>query len=348
MTMNLPTLLRPFAPLVALGLALMAGSADAAPEGARRLQLQIDLQRDAALQSPTDRGRSRLTQQLTLSGVLHTDGTPMPNNPLDPEDGRRQLERAQRSQQRMQAAQAAWGGTPAAVPDVAAMQARAQQLMARCGQDRECLMREASAMSAAQVAGGDRTLQARLGAYGQATAACERLPAAAREGCQADARRRHGGGDDGPPDEVQETPYLFYTGRAGCRLETGVAIEGRSEGRFDDVQGEVPFSETVTAQQRRRDDTLCPLLQAVLDTRSGRLWTHVQVVDGAPGLHTRAEKGRAPQRNEGPVPLRWHEAEAWLATRLLNLVGAGEDRVERPAPGGGRTELRLRWRFDPA
>ena len=36
--------------------------------------------------------------------------------------------------------------------DPATLQARAQGLMARCGQDRNCLMREASAMSAASVA----------------------------------------------------------------------------------------------------------------------------------------------------------------------------------------------------
>ena len=120
----------------------------------------------------------------------------MMNNPLDPEDGKRQFERAQRSQQTMQAAQAKFGSTPAAAPDMAAMQARAQQMMAKCGQDRECLMREASAMSAAQVAGGDQATQAKLQAYGQAASLCERQQGKATRGLPgrraAQGRRRRG------------------------------------------------------------------------------------------------------------------------------------------------------------
>src|SRR5678816_1923746 len=179
----------------------------------------------------------------------------MLNNPLDPEDGKRQFERAQRSQQRIQAAQAKVGNAPAPAPDVAAMQARAQQMMAKCGQDRECLMREASAMSAAQAAGGDRATQARLQAYGQAAAACEKQQGKAREGCQADARRKAGGGEDEPDDTI-ETPYLMFTGRAGCRLEAKIKIDNRVEGSFNDVQGVVPFTETTQAEQTRREDCL--------------------------------------------------------------------------------------------
>lgn len=338
-------LLRPVTPLLALGLVLLAGTADA--ETARRLQVSIDYQRDGAVQAAAESGRGRLVQQLVVSAVLRSDGTPMSHNPLDPEDGRRQLERAQRSQQRMQEAQAKYGRAPAAAPDLAAMQARAQQLMAKCGQDRECLMREASKFSAAQVAGGDRATQARLQAYGDDAAGCERLGAAqAREACQADVRRRHGGGED-EPDEVVETPYLMFTGRTDCRLETTVKIDARIEGSFQDVQGTVPYTETAQAQQKKRDDTSCPLLQAVLDTRSGRLWTYTAMVaTQAPGVSVRSEKGRAPQRHEGPIDLRWHEAQPWLEERLQNLNAAGEDRARLPV-AGGQVEVTLRWRFEP-
>ncbi|HUG25209.1 hypothetical protein [Piscinibacter sp.] len=341
-------LLRPVAPpLLALGLVLLAGADPAAADTARRLKIDLEVRRDGTVQHGAEQGRGRLVQQLTLTAVLHSDGTPMPNNPLDPDAGKRQLERAQRSQQRMQAAQAKYGSTPAPAPDLAAMQARAQQLMARCGQDRECLMREASTLSAAQVAGGDHATQARLQAYGQATAACERQPAKAREACQADARRRAGGGED-EPDEVVETPYLMFTGRAGCRLETTVKIDGRVEGSFQDVQGTVPYTETAQAQQTRRDDSLCPLLQVVLDQRNGRVWTHVMAVDSAPGVQVRSEKGRAPQRHEGPLALRWMEAGPWIQQRLVKLSAGGEDRVRLPAAGGGQAEAVLRWRFEPA
>ena len=68
--------------------------------------IDLEVRRDGAVQQGAEQGRGKLVQQLTLTAVLHSDGTPMLNNPLDPEDGKRQLERAQRSQQRMQAAQA--------------------------------------------------------------------------------------------------------------------------------------------------------------------------------------------------------------------------------------------------
>jgi hypothetical protein len=84
-------------------------------------------------------------------------------------------------------------------------------------------MREASALSAAPVAGGDRALQARLQGYGAAVQGCERSHGTSgpkREACIADARRQAGGGeeDETARDEAVETPYLHFSGRAGCRL----------------------------------------------------------------------------------------------------------------------------------
>jgi hypothetical protein len=348
----------PFRPMAAalcaaFLLALALPSAHAAPPSARRLQLTIELQRDAGVQVGAESGRGKLAQQYTLSAVLHTDGTPALHNPLDPDDGKRQLERAQRTQQRVQQAlQRQGGGAPAApsMADIQSMQARAMQLQAKCGTDRECLMREASAMSAAQVAGGDRALQARLQGYGQAVQACERqAPAgAAREACIANARRQAGGGgDDGPADDAVETPYLHFFGQAQCKLDMAAKMDGRVEGRYQDVQGTVTFTETTQADARQRDERQCPLLQAVLDTRNGRLWTHVPIdLHGLQGVTVRTEKGRAPQRQEGGVSLRWHEATDWVQQRLHNLSSRGQDSARLPATGG-QTEVKLRWSFEP-
>jgi hypothetical protein len=331
--------------LLAAGAALLVFTDPAAAETTRRLTIDLEVRRDGTVQQGAEQGRGKLLQQLTLTAVLHSDGTPMTNNPLDPEDGKRQLERAQRSQQRIQAVQAKVGNAPAPAPDMAAMQARAQQMMAKCGQDRECLMREASAMSATQVAGGDRATQARLQAYGQAAAACERQQGKPRETCQADARRKAGGGED-EPDEVVETPYLMFTGRANCRLEAKIRIDNRVEGSFNDVQGVVPFTETAQAQQTRREDVYCPMLQVVVDQRNGRIWTHVMAIDSASGVQVRSEKGRAPQRSEGPLTLRWMEAEPWVQKRLTHLSAGGEDKVQLPV-AGGKAEAVMRWRFEP-
>jgi len=106
---------------------------------------------------------------------------------------------------------------------------------AKRDQDRECLMREASALSASRAAGGDPTTQARVRAYGQAAAACECQQGKAREACQAEARRNAGGGEE-EPDDVVETPYLMFTGCAGCKRATVVKIDNRVEGSFNDVQ----------------------------------------------------------------------------------------------------------------
>lgn len=351
---------------VPLALAAFAGPADAAPPGEpkpmqRRLQVGIDYLRQAGVQFGAETGRGRLAQTLSLNVVLHSDGVPMPNNPLDPEDSRRQYERAQRTQQRVQGALAKQGqqGRIAAAPspgDMQAMQARAMQMQVRCGTDRDCLMREAMAMSAAQTANGDRNVQARLQAYGSAVQACERQAVgAAREACIATARRQHGGGDDdGPADEVVETPYLFFRGLPGCQLEIAGKIDDRVEGSFGDVQGTVPYTETVQAEQRRRDDTACPMVQAVLDTRSGRLWAYIGVaMREIAGVSVRSEKGRAPQRHEGQYGWRWLEADTWINQRLNKLEAAGgSDAVRLPAGAAGRSdgqvEVKLRWKFDPA
>jgi hypothetical protein len=336
-----------------------AATADAQPT-TRRLTIQIDQLRQGHLTAGVDRGRDRLAQTLSLSLVLHSDGTLSPSNPLDPEDGKRQLERAQRAQQRVHAglaaAQARGHSTVAAAPsaaDIQALQAKAMQLQARCGNDRDCLMREASAMSAARVAGGDRALQARLQDYGAAVQACERSHGTGgprREACIADARRKAGGGeeDDTARDEVVQTPYLHFSGRANCQLDVALKIDGRTEGSFEDVQGTVPFTQTVQAESKKRDDTRCPLIQVVLDTRDGRLWAHTAMaVPPVRGVTVRSEKGRSPQRHDGEVNLRWHEATDWLNQRLTRLDAGGEDQVRLPV-GGGQNELRLRWRFEPA
>lgn len=356
MTPTFPRLSLPLAAtlLLALGAATLDTPAHAAAANQRRLQLTIDYTRQGTTQLGADRGKGVLTQQLVMNVLLHSDGTPATNNPLDPEDGKRQLERAQRSQQRVQDALARQGRSSAPMASPAhmqAMQARAMQMQAKCGTDRDCLMREAMAMSSAQVARGDASVQARLQGYGNAVQGCERQHAAgkAREACIAQARRAAGGGeDDGPPDEVVETPYLHFSGRAACGLDVATKIDERIEGSFNDVQGVVPFTETTQAEGRVRDDTSCPLVQVVLDTRNGRLWTSLgMAMRGVQGVTVRSEKGRTPQRSEGRHSLRWHEGEDWIAKRLSNLNAGGEDRTKLPA-GGGQVEVRMRWRFEPA
>ncbi|RZI94509.1 MAG: hypothetical protein EOP39_30420, partial [Rubrivivax sp.] len=256
--------------LAVAGSCLLADGAQAQTGQQRRLVLDVELQRQGPVQAGADRGEQRLSQRWQLSALLQGDGVPNTSNPLDPQDQQRQLQVAQR-----QAAAAPM----APMPDIAAMQAQATALQARCGQDRACLMREASTLSAASMPGVNRGSQGVMVGYGNAAAACERQPGGkSRDACRADARRKAGGGADLPEDGGPATPYLLFTGSMACALQLTAKLDDRVQGRFNDVQGVVSYTETAQGQEVRRDDSACPTLQAVLDTRSGRLWTSLGIL----------------------------------------------------------------------
>ncbi|WP_457417650.1 hypothetical protein [Roseateles sp. P5_E7] len=331
--------------LVALaGFCLLADRAQAQAQQ-RRLVLDIELQRQGPVQAGADRGEQKLSQRWQLSALLQSDGAPIPYNPLDPEDHRRQLQAAQSAQS--QAQRMATAATMAPMPDVAAMQAKAQALMARCGQDSACLMREASALTAATM---PASTQGRLQAYGNAAAACERQPAGKpREACQANARRQAGGGVDAPEVSGPATPYLLFTGAMACGLQLTARLDDHVQGRFNDVQGVVSYTETAQGSETRRDDLPCPTLQAVLDTRNGRVWTALSLVpQDVQGVQTREETNRRAQRHEGRIGLRWMEAQAWLQQRLVQLSSEGQDQARLPAGAGGQAEIKMKWSFRPA
>ncbi len=323
---------------------LLADISQAQPAQQRRLVLDVELQRKGPVQAGADRGEQSLSQRWQLSALLQSDGTPFPYNPLDPEDHRRQAEAAQLAQRRV-----ATMAPAAPMPDWRAMQAKAQALQARCGNDNACLMREASALSAAAMPGANPGSQGRLQAYGQAAAACERQPAGkAREACRADARRQAGGGAEAADDDGPATPYLIFSGAMACGLQLTAKLDERVQGRFNDVQGVVNYTETAQGSETRRDDTPCPTLQVVLDTRNGRVWTGLSTVtQDVQGVRTREETGRRAQRQEGRIPLQWLEAQAWLQQHLGQLSAEGQDQARLPA-GSGQAEIKLRWSFRPA
>lgn len=321
---------------------LLADVTQAQSPQLRRLVLDVELQRQGPVQAGADRGEQTLNQRWQLSALLQSDGTPIPYNPLDPEDHRRQAEAAQQAQRMATAAPAA------PMPDWRAMQAKAQALQARCGTDNACLMREASALSAAAMPGVNPGSQARLQAYGNAAAACERQPAGkAREACRADARRQAGGGVDAPDDSGPATPYLIFNGVMACGLQLTARLDDRIKGQFNDVQGVVHYTETAQGQETRRDDTPCPTMMAVLDTRNGRVWTALTLVpQDVQGVRTREEANRRPQRQEGRIGLQWREAQAWLQQHLVQLSSEGQDQARLPA-GGGQAEIKMKWSFRP-
>ncbi|RZL35544.1 MAG: hypothetical protein EOP35_13510 [Rubrivivax sp.] len=326
------------------GFGLLADVTEAQTPQQRRLVLDIELQRQGSVQASAERGEQKLNQRWQLSALLQTDGSPIPYNPLDPEDHRRQLQAAQAAQAQGQRIAAAMPAAP--MPDMAALQAKAQALQARCGQDSACLMREASALTAATM---PAAVQGRMQAYGNAAAACEKQPAGkARTACQAEARRQAGGGVDAPDDSGPATPYLLFTGTMDCNLQLAAKLDNRVQGRFGDVQGWVNYTETAQGSESRRDDRYCPTLQVVLDTRNGRAWASLGTVpQDVQSVSTREETGRRGQRHEGRIGLQWQEAQAWLEHKLVQLSSEGQDQAKLPA-GTGQAEIRMKWSFRPA
>lgn len=325
---------------------LLADTTEAQAPQQRRLVLDIELHRQGPLTSGVDRGEHTLSQRWQFSALLQSDGAPSVSNPLDTDEQRRSAEAVMRRPA---------VAPRAAMPDMAdmqslqALQAQAQALQARCGQDNACLMREATALSAAAMPAGHPGAQARMQAYGNAVAACESRPAGkARDACRAEARRQAGGGDEGPDDSGPATPYLIFHGVAACGLQTAARLDERIKGKFNDVQGLVDYTETAQGQETRRDDLPCPTLMAVLDTRNGRVWTALATVaHDVQGVRIREETNRRPRRHEGRLALQWHEAQPWLQQRLLQLSPDGQDQTRLPA-GGGQTEIRMKWSFRPA
>ena len=342
-----------------LGAAAFPDGALAADQAAR-LTLSVELQRQARTELGAEQGRMKLTQRAEYAITLVSDGARLSSNPLDPTEPERQLAQAQRAQEKMQAAQAANAARPAArsaapAIDMQAMQAMAQRIQAQCGTDRDCLMREASKVSATQVAsqakpGGDPALAGRLQAYGMAYRDCERQHPAGpqREACANRARVQAGGVADEVQDETVETPYLLFRSLpSSCQAAGSLSIDERIEGSFADVQGQVAFSETRQADDRRSAATFpCGTQMAVLDTRNGRLWVSSPVLGlQAQVVSVRSERGRAPQRHEGPQELRWHEAASWLTERMSNLNRQGSAETTLPAGADGKTVVRLQWRW---
>lgn len=332
---------------------LLADTTQAQTPQQRRLVLDIELKRQGPVQHGIERGEQSLTQRWQFSALLGTDGSPSTANPLDPDDQQRQLADAQRRTAAMRPA------ARAATPDaqsLQAMQAQAQALQARCGQDNACLMREASALVSASMGQAgpagqprmDAATQGRMQAYGNAVAACERQPAGKpRDACRAEARRQAGGGAEAPEDSGPATPYLVFNGIPACGLQLSGRIDERIKGSYNDVQGVIHTTETAQGQETRRDDVWCPSLMAVLDTRNGRVWASLNLVPReVMGVSTREESNRRSQRREGRIGLRWWEADDWVARRLLQLDAGGQDQARLPA-GQGQAEIRMSWSFKP-
>jgi len=329
-----------------------------AAERAGRLTVTVEVEREASTRNGAEHAKHKSSSFVQFATTLQASGEPETFNAADPAEATRQMARAAQVQQRVQQMQQRPQNpqnprNPAmAAPSQAELMARVQQMQALCGNDRDCLAREAMKFSAAN-SGLDAAGQGRLQAYGAAYRQCEaRHPeGAARRGCIDNARRQAGGQpdasdhDDTPPPRYQR--FLGGLNGADCQVETRVRFSERNEGATADVQGMVPFVTTRQADDRTATPLLCAGQHLVLDLQSGELWNQGSLgVGEVHGVRTSSQGGRS-ERSEERMDIGWYEAAPWIAEQLRRFPRQGTLQQVLPVAGGsGQVKVKLQWRFE--
>lgn len=332
-----------------LAVALPAGAA----ERTGRLTVTVEVEREASTRNGPDHAKHKSSSFVQFATTLQASGEPDNFNAADPAEATRQMARANQVQQRVQQMQQMPRSPARAGASQAEMMARVQQMQALCGNDRDCLAREAAKFSAGN-SGLDAAGQGRLQAYSAAYRQCEtRHPdGPARRGCIDNARRQAGGQpdasdhDDEPPPRYQR--FLGGLNGADCQVETRVRLSERNEGAYADVQGMVPFVTTRQADERPVSPMLCAGQQLVLDLQSGEVWNQGGFGIGeVRGVRTSSKGGRN-ERSEETMDIGWYEAGPWIAEQLRRFPRQGTLQQVLPvASGTGQVKVKLQWRFEP-
>jgi hypothetical protein len=350
-------------------LTLHAEPAAAAPRSAR-LEVSIDIERQSNARGANGHHNETTRANYRFSTTVRSDGSLMSINSLDPQAMADVAARGERDQRRVQAALAAQRAQPVrALPAVmtatpmspAEMQARAMKMQAQCGTDRECLMREASALSLA-MAPTDPRVQGRLQGYAAAVQQCEKRHAAAagaRDTCIAQARRDAGGADDSDPaDENLPDRYMMFIGQPPCDSSYGVRVDSVAEGATPDITGMVPFRVVLKIDENAAAPGLCGT-SLTFDTQTNTWWSSGAVMlPAVRGVITRTEFGRT-QRNEGQFGTDWYEAAPWIAEQLKHMTRSGSAQTTLPVQMGstietwrlggeraGKLQVRMSWRIE--
>lgn len=349
-------------------LTLHAEPAAAAPRSAR-LEVSIDIERQSSARGANGHHTETTRANYRFATSVRSDGSLMAINSFDPQAMADVAARSERDQRKVQAALAAQRAQPArALPTAmtanpmspADMQARAMKIQAQCGADRDCLMREASALSLA-MAPTDARVQGRLQGYATALQQCEKraATAGARDACMAQARRDAGGADDSEPaDETPPDRYMMFIGQPPCDASYGVRVDSVAEGASADVYGMVPFKVVMKIDENVAAPGLCGT-SLILDTQTNTYWSQGAVMlPAVRGVTTRTEFGRT-QRSEGQFGTEWFEAAPWIAEQLKHMTQSGGAQTTLPVQmasnieswrlGGeraGKVTVRMSWRIE--
>ena len=348
---------------LALFLAHSAGAS--AAERSARLVVDIKISGTESMVNGQDNALTRISQSASLSVLMRSDGEPDSVNTKDPGFAAQMQRRADAVQAQVRAAQARprSAAAPSPIADPAAQQQmllRVQQAQQQCGNDQQCLMKAAMALSAQQVS-ADPSVQARLARYVEERQACEQQHAKdrrAREVCTAAAERRAGGSGDIAREDEEDARYLKFFGVDGCPAEFRASIDDETVGRYADVQGMVPYRIKHSAQVRMNPASdavqlrlLCLAYNPVLDVKSKTLWFDGLSLPSVRTTIERTDRGRS-SRAEESIGLRG-EAMAWVNAQLRTLPVAGTRRTTIPLAGAsaqgtvtGQLQVEMTWRFE--
>lgn len=141
-----------------------------------------------------------------------------------------------------------------------------------------------------------------------------------------------------------------------CGGDYSAVIKRDKTGVFPDVQGLVPYMETMTADYHAsalEKSSLCgQVAMMVLDTAAEKVYASVFPVMKIRGKRTRQEQQRPVQQSEGEVMLQ-NELVTWVLEKMRHgLPKSGKERVELkfPADTGWRGEkvftVDFAWAFD--
>ncbi|MDZ7652649.1 MAG: hypothetical protein U5L03_08950 [Burkholderiaceae bacterium] len=334
-----------------------------------RLSMELKVTGTETMRNGSDHATTQIAQSIRLSTAARSDGELVSINTKVPDFAQKMQAQAaaqeartrevQAMQQRYAQNQRAQGAVPPQMAPVsqADMMAKMHAMQARCGTDPQCLMNEATKMSAQQVAGYDAALQKRLEGHGAERAQCERdfaKDARKRAACL-DAAEIRAGGTGGDNYEAEaDLRYLNFYGFDNCGAQVSATIDDRTSGRYEDVQGMVPY--TVTRKADWKADAtqariVCTAYNPVLDVKARTITTDGLVLPEVRGRSTRSDRGRTASVEEA-LPLR-SEALVWASEQLRQAPASGTRKTTLPiksTTGQGTVEgnlvVELSWRFE--
>jgi hypothetical protein len=292
----------------------------------RKARLTIDVQVTGdetwrGIGKSSDQAKVKVSQHLTLTTFVKSDGELVDFNPKDPNYGEQQMQKAAKVNQ----AVAGTKGSKAPAKTQEEMQAYLEAKAKACSGDSACLLKlsDEAAQWGAQLNG---------------------------EPAEQDEASDEGSGAG---------QFLQYFGYSNCGATMRTQVDDTTEGSYADVNGAVPFQVKAHADYagtKEDRELLCTQTNVVVDTQKKLIYTDGLLVFDVKGEITRTEKGKT-QTIKETLPLKG-EAFGWVSSQLREapLSGKRQATITLRKPNGsnvpfsanaqGTAKIELTWRFE--